>query len=148
MRKRSGKFSIIVLIAALAALILYMNRGSIHGELNNLKLIPQPEHFTELYFNDHLSLPKNTVAKQPISFSFIIHNVEGVTTTYPYSVYFEYPNGSHNLFTSSSVTLADNASTSITINHTFRTSNLTGMVVVNLTPLNQHIDFIVPNTNP
>jgi len=148
MKRGRSLLLIILLVAALAALILYMNRSAIHGELSNLKLIPQPEHFTELYFDNHLSLPKNIVAKQPVSFSFVIHNLEGATTTYPFSVYFEYPGGTRITLTSSSVTLADNASTSIAVVHTFRTSNLTGMVVVNLMTLDQQIDFIVPNTNP
>ncbi len=138
----------IVAVLLAASFIAYQKRDVIYGELNALKLIPIPERFTELYFENSSSLPRKTVAGQPISFSFTIHNVEGTTTTYPYSVYFKYPNGAQISFANSNVILAADASTSIKVTYIFPTSNLAGIVVVNLTQLNQQIDFLLSGTNP
>ncbi len=49
-------------------------------------LTPKPETFTELYFEDHLDLPKRVVEGQPYDFSFTIHNLEGKNVNYPIEV--------------------------------------------------------------
>lgn len=152
MSKTSTRSKVIFVAISLAILIAIFElpeiRATVYAELSELKLIPMPERFTELYFNNHLSLPKQTVAGQSASFSFTIHNVEGITTTYPYRVYFEYPRGHQVDFASSTVTLADGATTTVAVSHIFLASNETGKVVVDLTALNQQIDFLVPATNP
>jgi hypothetical protein len=140
--------TLIVIIAAFAAVILlYLIRTTVYAGLNNLDLIPQPERFTELYFEDASNLPRMTVAKQPIEFAFTIHNLEGVTTTYPYSVYLKYPFANNDVLVSSTITLADNATTTIPIQYVFPATNEQVEVVVDLTSLNQSIDFLMPDTN-
>jgi len=147
-KKEIAIIAILILLAAITA-ALYAARNVVYAELNDLKLIPQPERFTELYFENSANLPRATIANQSISFSFTIHNLEGVTTTYPYTVYFLYPSGTEATFASSSVMLADGASTTISVIHKFLTSNLTGRVVVDLPSQgDQQIDFLLPNTNP
>ena len=140
---------IFVLLSLIVAVVLIATyRDAIYNELDRLKLVPQPERFTELYFDNYAALPKKTLANQPILFAFTVHNLEGITTTYPYSVYFIDANGIRTSIDKNSVTIPDNATTSVTVGYTFKTSNLTGQVVVNLLNLNQQIDFILPNTNP
>lgn len=149
-QKRNNRLIIVaVAIFCCGAIIfsLYMARSMVYAELNNLKLIPIPERFTELYFDNASSLPRQTVLHGRVSFSFTIHNLEGAMTTYPYQVYFEYPNGFQVMFASSTTVLADNAFTTITISHTFHASNETGRVIVSLTSFNQDIDFLVPDNN-
>lgn len=145
------KTVIVILVLAIVlvgAFLLYHQKSAVYAGLNSLKLIPQPEQFTELYFENSSALPRATVAKQPISFSFGIHNVEGTSTVYPYEVYFEYPDGSKVNLAAGTVTLPSDASTTISVSHTFSSSNLTGEVVVNLPSLdNQQIDFLVPDNN-
>jgi hypothetical protein len=46
------------------------------------------ETFTELYFQNHLTLPNKIVPKKTYSFSFTIHNLENRDMNYPYKVYF------------------------------------------------------------
>lgn len=134
-------FLVLVLIALLFGCIyLYTNRVA-------LKIVPENQPLTELYFTDYAKLPTATVAGQPISFSFTVDNLEGVTTTYPYTVYFEDRNGDQTEMVKSSVTVANNATTSVSVPYTFNTSNLNGSVVVDLTQLDQKIDFLLPNTN-
>jgi hypothetical protein len=137
----------VVILAVCVVVFLSYKKEAVQAELNNLKLIPIPERFTELYFNNASSLPRQTVRGQQDSFSFTIHNVEGATTTYPYSVYFQYALGYKVIFASSTVTLAPDESTTTAISHVFSQSNETGKVVVELTSLNQSIDFILPDTN-
>ena len=149
MKSRTTTILLFILFVILAAsFFLYQDKSAVYAELNSLKLIPQPEQFTELYFENSSNLPRSTVAKQPITFSFGIHNVEYATTTYPYEVYFEYPDGSQVDITSGIVTLPNDASTTIPVSYTFSASNLTGMIVVNLPSQdNQSIDFLLPDNN-
>lgn len=135
------------LFLVVIGLAIYQESGPIYREMDKLDLIPTPQRFTELYFNNYLTFPKETVKGQSFPISFTIHNLEGTTTTYPYAIYFEYPTGDEAVFASSTVTVPNNASTTITVTHTFNASNLTGKVFVDLTGMNQEIDFILPNNN-
>ena len=138
---------ILSLIVLVSSLLVLKNRG-VGAIQNSLKLIPQPEPFTELYFQNASSLPRSVGAMKQISFSFVISNVEYTTTTYPYEVYFEYPNGRQVNIVSGNVTLSSNTSTTIPVLYTFPTSNLVGRVVVNLPTLNnQAIDFLLASSN-
>jgi hypothetical protein len=148
--------TIIIIILVVGIISYALNAGAvnaaIYNELNALKLIPEPEQFTELYFQNSSNLPRETIANEPISFAFTIHNVESTSTVYPYVVYFQASDGTNTtpvVFTTGLVTLADNASTTITVTHTFASASTTGEVVVDLPSLNdQSIDFLLPDTNP
>ncbi|MBW7944826.1 hypothetical protein H3C70_05525 [Patescibacteria group bacterium] len=48
---------------------------------------PKPETFSELYFEDHLELPKRITPNTPYQFSFTIRNHEGKTMIYPLEVF-------------------------------------------------------------
>ena len=113
--------------------------------MKTLKLLPLPERFTELYFTNSLLLPKEAVTGEPITFSFTIHNLEGATISYPYSVYFVDAAGNKTVFKSSTIVVADGETVSSTISYAFLPSNLKGTVIVDLTQLNQKIDFLLSN---
>lgn len=49
----------------------------------------KPETFTELYFEDHINLPKAIEKGKEYSFVFTIHNLEYKDMEYPYVVYLE-----------------------------------------------------------
>ncbi len=53
-----------------------------------------PESLTELYFEDHLNLPKTIPETEPLPFSFTVHNLENKTVGYKYIVYAITENGS------------------------------------------------------
>jgi len=53
---------------------------------------PAPESFTELYFNNHTSLPEYTAINQTIPFSFTLHNLENANKTYNYTISTEFYN--------------------------------------------------------
>jgi uncharacterized membrane protein len=46
----------------------------------------KPETFTELYFGDHIDLPKKIEIGKKQSFSFTIHNLEYKDMTYKYEI--------------------------------------------------------------
>ncbi len=65
--------------------------AAIYAEMDSWLLIPRPEHFTELSFDNYTAtaahIPKHAARGQRIPFSFTIHNVEGRTMTYTYDVF-------------------------------------------------------------
>lgn len=50
---------------------------------------PHNQTYTELAFNNLNNLPSTIPANNQIAFSFWVHNVEGQTYTYPYTVTIE-----------------------------------------------------------
>lgn len=147
--KRLRWVASILILAAVVALFLYAYRSDLYGELNRLKLIPQPEPFTELYLNDYSSLssslPTKIVYGQKISFSFIIHNVEGRVMSYPYKVYIVNDDTSTTTIDSKTVTLAANASTSIPESYMFSASHKQATIFIDLKNPPQSLHFFVPS---
>jgi hypothetical protein len=47
----------------------------------------KPEKFSELYFEDHINLPKTIIPLKEYSFTFTLHNLEYQDMVYPYVVY-------------------------------------------------------------
>lgn len=50
-------------------------------------ITPREETFTELYFEDHLKLPKKLNAGEPFQVAFTIHNLEGKYMDYPVKIF-------------------------------------------------------------
>lgn len=69
-------------------LSLYNNFPQITVFMHREKLLPEEEHFTELYFEEPLSLPVDIKQKSPKEFAFTVHNLEGRDMDYLYRVYF------------------------------------------------------------
>lgn len=146
----SSKPKIIICILAGALLLwmllsIYYQGGPIYQGLKALNLIPVPTHFTELYFQDPNSLPQYAGKGQLISFAFTIHNVQGATATYPYIAYFEPASGTRTVLLNGQVTLANGASTTVTVSHSFTSAAGTGTVVADLPAFDQQIDFHLSN---
>jgi hypothetical protein len=134
----------IILISLVVVLFLgFVFRKEIGASLASLKLTPQKETFTELYFDDSDKLPDQTIQGKEETFSFTIHNMEGVSVEYPYVVYFTGPANPRAVLAQGSVTLEDNEYRSIPISHVFKATNQTGTIVVELLNLNQKITFLV-----
>ena len=140
----TNKYFIIAIIFV-AAVIMYEHKADIYAQLNDWKLIPQSEHFTELYFNDHVNLPSQISKGQQVSFSFVIHDLEGRGTNYPYTVYFESQDGQITKIEDNSIELADGESRTINESYTAQSDNNSGKVVVGLTEKQQSIDFLLNN---
>ena len=102
----------------------------------------QPETFTELYFENHTSLPSQPKEGESQSFSFTIHNLEYKTMVYPYSVTVV-ASGQARLLDEGKVTLNQNGFK--TIKESVVLDDLIGRdeVIVNLVNKKQQIDFWV-----
>jgi hypothetical protein len=139
---------LIIVVFFAGGVFLYQGNTALAEKiLTNLKITPEPETFTELYFEDFNSLPKQSLAGHALNFTFTIHNLEGVSKYYTYVVYFEYSTGEKTILKQGSIIVDNNDYRSVNVNYVFKASNLKGKVVVNLANLNQQIDFILPNNN-
>jgi hypothetical protein len=123
--------------------LAYQYKPEIYAQLNEWKLIPQKERFTELYFENHLNLPKYIIADRKMDFSFTIHNLEGQKMNYPYTVYFLSDEGRITGIISSKATSSDAEYKTIPITYTLNTLAQSGAIYVELTQKKQDIHFNV-----
>jgi len=83
---RNFRLPIIEVLAGLCVAVLIVG-NQVHFWSRAYAFIkPQPENFTELYFDDHLSLPKTASPGAILSFNFTIHNLEHATVDYPVEI--------------------------------------------------------------
>jgi hypothetical protein len=100
----------------------------------------KPETFTELYFENHLSLPSKIAYYIEKDFKFTIHNLENKDMEYPYEVYMDI-NGEKQMIDKSSILIKNNEYKTITEDFTITIPMQRTRVVVNLISKNQQIDF-------
>jgi hypothetical protein len=100
----------------------------------------QPERFTELYFENHLNLPKDTTLNTPKTFAFTIHNLEYRTETYPYEIYIP-NNGQKQIIATGTATLNQDQYKTIHETFTLTTQTKRAHMVVNLKNKDQQIAF-------
>jgi len=108
----------------------------------------KPETFTELYFEDHLSLPNQIVYLWKDrddrftinNFRFTIHNLENKDMKYLYEVYINV-NGKKIFIYEASVFIKSGEYKTITQNFSVALPKEKVMVVVNLINKNQQIDY-------
>jgi len=98
------------------------------------------ETFTELYFEDHLSLPNKVTLFQENNLKFTIHNLENKDMEYPYEVYIDV-NGEKQMIDKSSVLIKNNEYKTISEASTIIVPIQRAKVVVNLISKNQQIHF-------
>ena len=100
----------------------------------------KPETFTELYFEDHLSLPNKIVLYEKNSFEFTIHNLENKDMDYSYEVYIDM-NGEKQVIDESSVLIKSNEYNTIAVDYTITIPVQRAKVIVNLIGKDQQIHF-------
>ncbi len=150
MDKKTLRISIYLALVCLFIGGIYLfsvHNPKVDKVLNTLNVVPKPETYTELYFEDYESLPRASVSGQNLSFNFVIHNLEGEEVTYRYKVYFAYSAGDEVTFKEGKVTVPKGSYESVNISHTFFNSDLKGKVVVELVDFNQHIDLLLPKND-
>lgn len=109
--------------------------------LNKLNVVPKREHYTELYFNNHLALPRHVAEDGSIFFSFSLHSLEGKDMKYPYSVYFVSTDGATTTIDNNMLQLDDGEYKRVEKKYSTPKLAKTGMVFVELLGRNQKIDF-------
>jgi hypothetical protein len=70
----------------IAGSTLYLFRAEIVKLMDRYDLIPRNESFSELYFDEHLSLPRSLKEDRQLDFSFTIANHEKADRPYRYEV--------------------------------------------------------------
>ncbi len=100
----------------------------------------EAQTFTELYFENHLSLPVKVTLFEENNFKFTIHNLENKDMEYPYEVYFD-TNGEKQMISMDSVLIEDNEYKTIAVDFTITTPIPRSRVVVNLVDKNEQINF-------
>ena len=100
----------------------------------------KPETFTELYFENHLSLPSKIAYYIEKDFKFTIHNLENKDMEYSYEVYIDV-NREKKMIDKSSVLIKNNEYKTITEDFTITVPMQRVKVVVNLIKKNQQIHF-------
>jgi len=100
----------------------------------------KPETFTELYFEDHLSLPNKVTLFNENNFKFTIHNLENKDMEYPYEVYIDL-NGEKQMIDKSSILIKNNEYKTISEDFILTIPIQRVKVVVNLISKSQQIHF-------
>lgn len=121
---------------------LILNPKLVEAQLNAMKLLPQEETFTEVYFSDHQKLPQKVDPYQLIPVEFTIHNLEGKEYKYGYEVLIN-TDGNKVPLTQATVSLEDNEYKTIKESYSTAYSGKRYQIIVNLINKNQSIDFWV-----
>lgn len=106
------KYRLPIALCFVAALVIFSvsQAAAIKRQLNNWKLLPQPERLTELYYENHTKLPTTYTPGTQQSFTFTVHNLEYRTTSYSYTVTQKSEDGTQSQqLSSGSFTLNQNA---------------------------------------
>ena len=140
-------FSLILIALIAMAVFLYGNKNEVYGKLNELKLIPGTEYFTELYLNDYLALPQSIKKDESIHFSFTIHNLENKDTQYYYVVYFKAANGQITIFDKNTKLINKGDKEIITETYSASNQNENGAIYIELPQQNQEIHFLLNINN-
>jgi len=113
---------------------------SVYSELYDLNIIPKPEVFTELYFENHENLPFEVLPQHQYSFTFAIHNKEYKNMNYPYFVYILTNNKKLSL-QKGNVFLHQDQKQTASVHFSTSSALPKSEIVVTLPGKNQNIDF-------
>jgi hypothetical protein len=131
---------LIIIAAIVAGVVLLINYIPSVKEAFILATTKIPETFTELYFEDHLALPKEIALFKENNFKFTIHNLENKDMLYAYEVYIEV-NGERQPIDKSSVLIKNNEYETIPQTFIITTPLQRAKIVINLIDKNQEIHF-------
>lgn len=143
-------FVILITFILAAASIVYfqLDSSKIHAQLSKITLTPQPESFTELYFENHSEISRATEINTPQTFSFTIHNHEHKTVNYQYEVYIQDDKTSSvSAIAKESVTLTQDQKKTFPISFLLLTPLERAKVVVNLINKKQEIHYWIGEYN-
>jgi hypothetical protein len=136
--------SLFVVIAFIVLISWLVNTSKISSFYN--AILPHNQTYTELAFNNVNNLPSTIPTDNQISFSFWVHNEEGQTYTYPYTITIESGNKTTSI-KNGTFTLKSNTQRSIQETITIPSSSSSQQVSINLTSLKQSIDFWLKGNN-
>ena len=136
------------MLLAVAIVIIIALGVSFHSaidrQMHSWKLLPEPEHLTELYFTRPNSLPASYVPGQVQTVSFTVHNLEYATTDYHYVIIETNQDGSQSqTLASSSFTLPQNGYKKEAVNISTVDLGAHVKLEVDLKNVNESIDYLL-----
>lgn len=132
---------IITIIAIVLVLYIPYFVKILHKNLS-INLKRKPEGTTELFFSDHLNLPKQIEVGKPYSFEFTTHNLEYRELTYAYEVVIS-DGGEGGIVEKSEFVLPDGQTKIVDVPLILSKSFGRAKVIVKLLNENQEINFWV-----
>lgn len=132
--------SVLLVLDIYALIFLNINPESLTLNWKNID-----ENITELYFTDHLKLPKKVEANENYSFSFSTHNLENRDMNYIYTVFIDF-DGTRFLVDDGTFSLNRGEIKNTQINFSIKEGFGNGNVVVFLNNKNQQINFRISET--
>jgi hypothetical protein len=133
----------LVLTGVLCSIVVIIGLATapaIRSQLAAWKVLPAPERFTALAFDNNLKLPQALMAAHQ-TFTFHIYNDEGVATSYPYIVTGTNSAGMRSIFATSQVSLASGANIAIPVSFVMPLGSGLSEVSVELPDQHQEIHF-------
>lgn len=135
----SGLLAISCLVA-----VLWLCEPALVRELRIFHLLPESEHFTELYLESE-ELPRVAQKGRTISFSFVIGNSEGEAKKYPYIVYIK-NREEKIIIDEGSINIEDNEHHRIQVLYTFQQDYENSTLFIELPNQKQGLHFSI-NSN-
>lgn len=134
--------NIIVLTIFLFVIYFTLTKIINKNSLNLYKSFLQrnEEGGTELYFSDHLNLPKNIEIGKDYPFEFTVRNLEYEKETYKYDVVVS-ENGNDTIVDSGEFVIENDTTNTISINLSMLTHFVRGKMTVRLMNKNEEISF-------
>jgi uncharacterized membrane protein len=137
----------LVFVGLVVIVVILLSVGfytQIKNQLNDWKLLPQPERLTELYFTTPNSLASTYVPGQVQKVNFTVHNLEYQTETYRYQIIEENQDGSKTqTLTSSTFTLSQNQYQSVSFTGPLVDMGANARIVINLPTVHESIDYLL-----
>jgi hypothetical protein len=133
-------FAVGLVLAALLGGLVLLHPAGVYTQLQHWHLVAVPERYTELSFDRNLRLP-SALTQKPIPFAFTIHNAQGQTMTYSYTVMAQAVGGSPRQLAAGSVNLADGSTQTVTQTITLPKGAAATEIMVILPNQQQEIHF-------
>jgi hypothetical protein len=131
-------------VALAVVLFIIFDFSGIKNQLNDWKLLPEPEKLTELYFTNSNSLPSSYSPGQLQTVRFTTHNLEYQTYTYRYSIVEQYSNGNNvQTLQTGEFTLKQNQYKSVVANVKLVDAGNNARVTIELPSVNESIDYLI-----
>ena len=130
----------IIVVGLFAVVILKLVKYDSVKETIILATTQNPQLLTELYFENHLSLPDKIVLFKENKFQFTIHNLESREIEYHCEAYID-TDGKKNIISMDSILMKNDEYKTIYLNFTIIIPTQRSKVVVNLIDKNQQIFF-------
>lgn len=132
-------------IAGAALLVsAWHSLGALERPLQVAGLVPEEEHLTELYFLELPTIVDGGNDDRQLAFTFVIRNLEGEPTTYPYTVKLHTASGDTLVLTENSAGLVDGAVQHVALSYELTDSFLGGVIEITVSDQQQTIRYHLP----